>query len=180
MKQESLNKINEKAKNLVPWLIGAIALELLIIGIGVLVYRHYVPTEHMSNKKATEYIMSMSDEDRAKYINRMPADEKERLFELLVSYRLAEAESNQGSSFEDVASDVSNENETSENIDTQESETVSASEEQETEEETHRLTDGTGYVKIIDGEYHVFDNDGNEVDPSTKVNESGVIEMELW
>ncbi len=179
MKKESLKKINERAKKLIPWLVGAIVLELLIIGIGVLVYRHYVPTEHMSNKKATEYIMSMSDEDRAKYINRMPADEKERLFELLVSYRLAEAENNQGTSFEDIANDTSYDNETSE-TETQESETIDTSETQGSEEETYRLTDGTGYVKIIDGEYHVYDNDGNEVDPSTKVNESGVIEMELW
>ena len=126
-----------------------VSIELVTATLLLIFFRIYTPTHYMSDEDALSYIVHMTEDERSNYITRQPNVEGDRLIRLWIAYKGAILEKT--SSFDNLNPNI----------------------------ETYQLTDGSGYVEIVDGEYHVYDNNGNEIDPASIADEEGVIRMDL-
>lgn len=165
-----MQNINERTKKWIPKILCVIGAEIVVAIIIVTTLLVRIPTVFMNDEKATAYIMEMSASDRSTYIKRTPNKEGSRLIQLMISYYVAEHVTNDN--FDSI--------DTGKNKDTSGKTAKEYLKEAETEAKTYPLSDGSGYVVLNGKETKVYDNNGNEVDPSTKMNKDGIIKMDIY
>lgn len=149
---------NKKMKKLIPKLLIVLGAELLV-GVTVMTSLFlYMPTKFKSDNGALTYVLEMDKKERNNYMERIPVSEKDRLMELILVYNVQKAES--GDSFEKISKDKIHD--------------------ATTDKQRYNLTDGSGYVIYdpVKQTMTVYDNDGQEVDPKTKLNENGAVSIE--
>lgn len=173
MKRINVKTINEKSKKLIPILLILICVELVLVAFVIIGYRIWIPTDHMEDQEALEYILEMADDEKTEYLNRIPDSEQERLLDLWLAYMVAEAEATD--TFDSIDEGV--------NYDTSGKTYEDYVAEDKLEANTYPLSDGSGYA-IYDEKtetYTFYDNDGNEItDSSELADENGVIHMDLY
>ena len=87
------------------FLIVDIVAAILIIILTIATYIA-IPTKYMEDSDALAYILELEQQDRYDYIDNVPDSEKERLYDLWLSYIVAEAEAEDTFDFSDTEIDT--------------------------------------------------------------------------
>ena len=86
-----MERLNRIAKKLLPKFKIVLVIECIVLGMWFIFMHLYMPTKYMDDTEATKYIMSMEMEDRDNYIKRLPNPEGDRLIDLMLTYKIQKA-----------------------------------------------------------------------------------------